>query len=96
MRVHISGLRNGVLWPGVGEVIDLPDAEAQDMVKNRYADFVTDAVVPEVETAAAPVAAVETRPAPARKPRTRKPTADDAIANALDEARAVVDAALSD
>ncbi len=28
MLVQITGLRNGESWPDIGEVLDLPDAEA--------------------------------------------------------------------
>ena len=37
MLVLISGTRNGVDWPGVGEPIDVPAQEAADLVANGFA-----------------------------------------------------------
>ena len=37
MIVSITGTRDGVDWPGIGEVVDLPDAEALDLVAVGYA-----------------------------------------------------------
>jgi len=37
MRVSISGTRNGVDWPPKGSVVDLPDAEAVDMLNGGLA-----------------------------------------------------------
>jgi len=52
MAVRISGTRNGVDWPARGEEVDLPGAEAVDMLNAGLARAV--AVLPEVETAVAP------------------------------------------
>ena len=59
MRVQITGLRNNVRWPGPGEVVDLPDAEAAKLCKNGFAD-------PVVEER------VEKRPAAAKRTEKRK------------------------
>lgn len=37
MTKHITGYRNGVEWPEVGGVIDVPDHEARDLIGNGYA-----------------------------------------------------------
>lgn len=69
MRVHISGLRDGAPWPGIGGIVDLPDREAEDMIRNGYAKAV------EVEAAVAPTDKVETaaaRTAPTRRNSTRR------------------------
>lgn len=50
MRVNISGTRNGSEWPPVGGVVELPDAEAVDLLNARLAD----PAPVEVETATAP------------------------------------------
>ncbi len=42
MRVQIGGFRNGVEWPPVGGVIDVPDHEGRDLVANGYARQVGD------------------------------------------------------
>lgn len=59
MRARISGTRNGVDWPAPGEVVELPDAEAVDMLAAGLAAPVGAAApetasAPEPETAAAP------------------------------------------
>lgn len=60
MRVLITGTRNGEDWPAVGGVVDLPDAEAQDLIA---AGLAVPAAAPEPEKAAAPKARSK-RPAP--------------------------------
>lgn len=61
LAVSLSGTRDGVDWPQRGEIVDLPDAEAVDMLNARLAV----PVVAEPETA--------TIPAPVEKAtRTRK------------------------
>lgn len=46
MRVRLaqpmSGSRNGVPWPGVGTVVDLPDDEAREMINSGQANAVND------------------------------------------------------
>lgn len=59
MTVHISGDRNGTPWPPAGQVMDLPDREAQEYVAAGMAVPVADFA--RAETAMPPVAAVETR-----------------------------------
>jgi len=54
LLIHISGTRNGEDWPPAGGRIDLPDQEAEDMVRNgyaAYADPVPVAVLEEPEQA---------------------------------------------
>lgn len=50
MVAAISGTRNGADWPKPGEVIDLPDAEAVDMLNAGLARAVEQAE-PEKATA---------------------------------------------
>lgn len=38
MKVGISGSRNGVDWPPLGEAVDLPDDEAAEMCANGMAE----------------------------------------------------------
>ena len=38
MLVQITGLRNGEGWPGIGEVLDLPDDEAAIHVNMHNAE----------------------------------------------------------
>lgn len=73
MRALISGPRNGQQWPGIGEVIDLPDEEAATLVHHRMAEIV-EARPEVVETAAAPVEDVETATPPKPRGRPRKNT----------------------
>ena len=37
MNIRIEGTRNGVRWPEVGTVVDLPDGEAADLVSQGLA-----------------------------------------------------------
>jgi hypothetical protein len=94
LLVELSGTRNGEQWPKLGQVMDLPDTEAMHMLNAGMVVAVSEASEV-VETAAVSVPA-ETRPAPekARKRRSTKPEADP-VEVAMDEARAVVDAALA-
>lgn len=58
MRTLISGPRDGQQWPGIGEVIDLPDDEAATLVHHHMAEAVE--VRPDlVETADVPAGEVE-------------------------------------
>ena len=61
MRVNISGTRDGVEWPSIGGTVDLPDAEAVDLLNAGMA-------------APAPVE-VEAATMPAPKKSTRRRTA---------------------
>lgn len=61
MTVRLSGTRNGQDWPGIGETVDLPDAEAADLCAAGLA-------VPEPETAVR--TATPTEDAPAVEKRT--------------------------
>ena len=47
MRARITGTRNGVDWPPVGGVVDLPEVEARDLIAGGLA--VESAVAPEPE-----------------------------------------------
>ena len=67
LLVEVSGSRNGEPWPKRGEVMDLPDAEAVDMLNARMAE-----AVPEVEKVEAATASVAAEKAvKATKPRAR-------------------------
>ncbi len=55
LLVDISGSRNGEPWPQRGEVMNLPDAEAVDMLNARMAEAMPE--VQKVEAATSPVAA---------------------------------------
>lgn len=61
MLHKISGTRNGQHWPERGEVIELPDVEAVELVRSRMATHVEAPAVPEKATS--------------RKPATRRKTA---------------------
>lgn len=37
MKTHITGTRNGVEWPKIGGMLELPDQEALDLVAAGYA-----------------------------------------------------------
>jgi hypothetical protein len=52
MNIWISGTRNGVPWPAVGQVVDLPDVEAVKLCASGQASAVAEDVPP-VETAVA-------------------------------------------
>ena len=65
---QLSGSRDGVDWPAPGGVIDVPEAEADDLERLGIAERVSakSTVTPEAAVAPAP----ETAAAP--KPRARK------------------------
>lgn len=81
MKGEISGTRNGRPWPPRGEVVDLSDAEAVQLLSLGMvvpvdpADVET-AVAPPAETTRAPEPEKAARPAAekraARRPRTAK------------------------
>ena len=48
MRARISGTRNGVDWPPVGGVVDLPESEASALIALGAAVEVATAPEPEV------------------------------------------------
>lgn len=58
LKVTISGTRDGIEWPPVGGSVDLPEAEAAQMVAAGLASAVAPAPV---ETATANTSTVETR-----------------------------------
>ena len=60
LKVSLSGLRDGVAWPASGEVVDLPDVEAADMIAAKFAVLPEKGNAPKIEKAVAP------------KPETRK------------------------
>ena len=64
MKVRIivqpSGCLNGSYWPAAGELIDLPDAVAEDMIAAGQVEKAR-AAAPKVETRPAPTAVVEKR-----------------------------------
>lgn len=54
MIVRISGTRDGVDWPEIGESLVVPDQEAKDLIANGFARaFDPKAVRPEPEKATA-------------------------------------------
>lgn len=57
LKAAISGTRDGAEWPPVGSPIDLPDAEAAQMIA---AGLAVECAAP-VETATADTSKVETR-----------------------------------
>lgn len=59
MIAGISGTRNGVDWPPVGGSVDVPDAEAADLIRAGLASVPEKKSAPAPETAVAPKA--ETR-----------------------------------
>lgn len=68
MKIKIQGSRNGVRWPDVGGVVDLPDGEANDLIAQDFAVKVGAATksadIPTPEKAVAPT---PEKRAPARK-----------------------------
>lgn len=72
MRITISGSRDGEAWPKVGEVVDLPDDEAVEMLQKGHAAPLEDGDEPETATARK----ATTRPAKKAASSRRKPKAD--------------------
>lgn len=64
LLVSISGTRNGQPWPPAGNVVDLPDDEAQHMVEREQA--IPEADFRSAETAVVSDRKVETRVATER------------------------------
>lgn len=64
MRWKITGTRNGEDWPNAGESIDLPDAEAADLIAGGLATPAEKAAAPAAEKAAAPKPRAGKKPAP--------------------------------
>jgi len=65
MKITISGLRDGEPWPGRGEIADVPEAEAIQLIAAGQAEPAPQPE-PAPEPAPAPPAA---KSAPAAKPR---------------------------
>ena len=42
MSIQIGGYRNGEPWPAPGNTIDVPEAEAHDLIANHYAEATDD------------------------------------------------------
>lgn len=40
MKHKISGTRNGVEWPNAGVVVNVPDDEAENLIKHGYGEAV--------------------------------------------------------
>lgn len=57
MKTQIAGTRNGLRWPLAGATIDLPEGEANDLVREGLASVVD---VPE-------------KPKPEKRPAVKKP-----------------------
>lgn len=47
LNVQMSGTRDGVPWPAVGSVVEVPDSEGRDMVSSGLAKAVDDKDAPE-------------------------------------------------
>lgn len=43
MKKHITGSRNGIEWPEIGDTIELPEHEAADMISNGYVEEASNA-----------------------------------------------------
>lgn len=71
MRVRISGTHDGVDWPQVGEVADLSDIEADDLIRAGLAVDMQTATAEPGETATVMTRA-ETADAPAARTEARK------------------------
>lgn len=61
MKQQLTGSRNGLRWPAPGEVIDVLDAEAVDLLAAGLAEAVKDAPKPKTEKRPASSKNVETR-----------------------------------
>lgn len=68
MKVTLSGTRDGKDWPPRGELVDLPDDEAQHMVAAGLAETAKNDAAP-VEEATAPKAETST---PSRRKSSAK------------------------
>ncbi len=68
MLVSLSGTRNGQPWPPMGNEIDLPDAEARDMIQAQQAIPVTQHR--KAETATGDETGVEERATATERPLT--------------------------
>ena len=69
MRAAISGTRDGTLWPPVGGEIDVPDAEAADLITACLAVAAVERGTP--DEAPEEAAAIEPLPERATKTVTR-------------------------
>jgi hypothetical protein len=74
MIASITGTRNGQDWPAAGETVDLPDAEARDLVAGGLAVELDKKATAAVETAAveAPETAAEAKPRARKAPAAKK------------------------
>lgn len=65
----VSGFRDGVEWPAVGDVLDVPEAEADDLERIGVAERVSakSTIAPEAAVAAAPETAAAPKPRRTRK-----------------------------
>ncbi|MFG3180058.1 hypothetical protein ACGFZC_34070 [[Kitasatospora] papulosa] len=73
MKVTVSGTRDGEPWPEKGKTVDLPDAEARQLLAGGLAeepDAEAADASPQVEEATAPPA--ETATLTSRKPAAAK------------------------
>lgn len=51
MKIEISGVRDGALWPGKGDELTVSDAEGAELIAQGYAEAITAA--PKLEKATA-------------------------------------------
>lgn len=64
LLASFSGSRNGVDWPAAGSVVDLPDSEAADLIRNGQAvEVVSSPKAQTAKTVAPESAQIDTRPA---------------------------------
>lgn len=91
MKVGMSGTRNGEAWPKLGEVAELPTAEAAHYVAAGIAERVEvapveTATVPDPDVTAAPIPEVTEQPdAESRGKRGRPKLPRDADGNIVRE-----------
>ena len=67
IAARISGTRDGVDWPVVGEIISVPDEEAADLIRLGFAK-------PVEKKAAVPVAEKAVAPTPEKRTMTKEST----------------------
>lgn len=67
LLVNVSGTRDGVEWPARGSEVDLPEAEARDMVAAGLAAACEAAAAPVAKKASKPAAKKAVAPEPEKR-----------------------------
>lgn len=67
--IDISGTIDGTVWPGKGEVLDLADHVAADLIANGYAEQVASSPKREIAAADPAVETAAIKPAARRAPK---------------------------